>query len=373
MLIKNANVFLPDGRFSIRDLRFEDTIRELGHFPNEEGLDAAGLYLVPGFIDLHTHGAMGCDFSDGDAEGLPRMARHYARHGVTSFLATTMTLPLNTLCAAARTIADFAPDACMSSCAGMFMEGPFLSHAKRGAQAAKHLHAPDAEFFDRVDEASGRRVRMLTVAPEEPGALALIRHAAERCVVAVGHTVAGYDEAAAGFRAGASQLTHLYNGMNALLHRAPGPIGAGMDAGAYAELICDGLHVHPAAVRAAFRLFPERVVLISDSLRCAGMPEGDYSLGGQPITLRQGRCTLRGSDTLAGSVITVHDAVRNAVRFGVDLETAVAAGTHNPARALRLENACGFLRPGLPADLVLLDASLSIRAVYLRGRELRAD
>ncbi len=373
MLIKHANVFLPDGHFVKYDVRFTDFITQIGHFPDEDGIDAAGQYLLPGLIDVHTHGAIGCDFSDGVADDLPKMARHYAAHGVTSFLATTMTLPLNTLCAAAEAIAAFAPEPGMADCAGMFMEGPFLSYAKRGAQFADDLHAPDAAFFDRVNTASGNRVRMVTVAPEEPNAIPFIKHAAAaRCTVAVGHTAAGYDAAAAGFAAGATELTHLYNGMNGLAHRAPGPIGAGMDAGAYAELICDGLHVHPSAVRAAFRLFPERIVLISDSLRCAGMPDGAYELGGQPITLQNGRCTLCGSDTLAGSVITVHDALKNAVRFGVPLETAVAAATHNPARATRLDAERGFIQTGFPADLVLLDAALDIKSVYVRGRLLSA-
>ena len=370
MLIKNANVFLPDGHFGKCDVRFTHSIREIGAFPGEEGIDAEGKYLVPGFLDVHTHGAMGCDFSDGVAEDMPKMARFYAAHGVTGFLATTMTLPQETLCRAARAIASFSPEPDMASCAGVFMEGPFLSYAKRGAQFADYLHAPDIAFFDAVNAASGGRVRMITVAPEEPGAIPFIEYAAKRCTVAVGHTAADYDAAVAGFQAGATELTHLYNGMNGLHHRSPGPIGAGMDAHANAELICDGLHVHPSAVRAAFAMFPGRVVLISDSLRCAGMPEGDYMLGGQPITMKNGLCTLRGSDTIAGSVITVHDAVKNAVAFGVPLETAIAAATHNAARAVRLDRERGLVRVGLAADLVLLDAKLEIVDVFLRGERL---
>lgn len=368
MLIKNANVFLPDGHFQKCDLRFTEVVTELGHFGGESGVDAEGLYLVPGLIDVHTHGAAGGDFSDGAAADLPQMARFYAKHGVTGFLATTMTLPLDTLKRAAEAIAGFAPGPDMAACAGIFMEGPFLSREKRGAQSAACLHAPDADFFDEVCAASGGRVRMVTVAPEEANALPFIRHASQRCAVALGHTAASYEEAAAGFAAGAVALTHLYNGMYGLSHRAPGPIGAGMDAGAYAELICDGLHVYPPAIRAAFRLFPGRVVLISDSLRCTGMPDGDYTLGGQPVTLRRGRCTLADSDTLAGSVITVHDALKNVVRWGVPLEAAVAAATHNPARMVRLDAERGLLQVGRSADLVLLDRDLEIQNVYLRGR-----
>lgn len=367
MLIQNANVFLPDGQFTKCDVRFTDRITGIGHFPEENGTDGTNCYLVPGFLDVHTHGAMGADFSDGVASDLPKLARHYARHGVTSFLATTMTLPEPALTDAAKAIAAFSPAAGMADCAGLFLEGPFLSYAKRGAQAADHLHAPDADFFDRVNAASGNRVRMVAVAPEEPGAIPFIRHAARACTVAIGHTTADYDQAAAAFSAGATELTHTYNGMNGLSHRAPGPIAAGMDAGAYAELICDGYHIHPSAIRAAFRMFPERVVLISDSVRCTGMPDGDYTLGGQPITLNGGHCTLKGTDTIAGSAIHMHDALRNAVSFGIPLETAVAAATHHPARALRMDGKRGFLKTGRAADMVLLDDALDIRQVYLRG------
>ena len=371
MLIKNAYVFFPDGTFAIRDVRFSERIEEIGFFPGEEGLDASGRYLLPGLIDVHTHGALGADFSDGDAAALPKMARHYAMHGVTTFLATTMTLPEDALCRAGEAIAGFRRKDGEADCAGVFMEGPFLSYEKRGAQCADYLHAPDVSFFERVNRSAGGRVRMVAVAPENEGAVAFIRAVSDRCVVGIGHTAARYDEAAAGFSAGATQLTHLFNGMNEFKHREPGAIGAGMDAGAYAELIADGLHVHPSAIRAAFSLFPGRVVLISDSLRCAGMQDGDYELGGQPITLKNGFCTLRGSDTIAGSVITVHDALQNVVRWGIPLETAVAAATHNPARALRLDKERGFLHPGLRADLLLLEQDLRIRSVYVAGKAAR--
>ena len=371
MLIRNANVFLPDNRFETCDLRFTETITEIGHFPGDDGLDATGCYLLPGLIDQHTHGALSYDFSDGPEADIHRMAQHYAAHGVTSFLATTMTLPLDTLCRAGQAVAEFTPAPGEADCAGIHMEGPFLSYAKRGAQCADYLHAPDMAFFDQVDAASGHRVRLVTVAPETQGAMDFIRSASKRCTVSLGHTACNYDTAAAAFSAGASQLTHLFNGMNSLLHRDPAAIGAGQDAGAFAELIADGMHVHPSAIRAAFKLFPDKVVLISDSLRCTGMPEGEYELGGQPIMLSDGLCTLKGSDTIAGSVITVHDALKNVVRFGIPLETAAAAATHNPARALGIEQDRGFLSPGLRADLLLLDSALNIKQVFVNGREVQ--
>ncbi len=371
MLIKNANILLPNGHFSVCDLRFSDVIEEIGHFSAEEGIDALGQYLLPGLIDAHTHGAQGSDFSDGPAADMGAMAAYYAAHGVTSFFATTMTLSEEQLCRAAAAVSAFEPVAKMARCQGLHLEGPFFCYDKRGAQSADFLHAPDIGLFERVNEAAGGRVRLVAVAPELEGALPFIAHASKTCAVSIGHTACDYDTAAAAFKAGARQLTHLFNAMEGLHHRRPGPIGAGMDAGVYAELICDGLHVHPAAIRAAFSLFSERVVLISDSIRCAGMPEGAYELGGQPVVLKNGSCTLQASDTLAGSVITVYDGLVNAVRYGIPLETAAAAGTHNPARALGLQNQCGFIAPGLRADLLLLDGQLNIRAVYIGGQKAR--
>jgi N-acetylglucosamine-6-phosphate deacetylase len=180
-------------------------------------------------------------------------------------------------------------------------------------------------MFHRLNEASGNLVRLITVAPEEPGALDFIREVSKICTVSVGHTTADYDTAMAAFEAGASHATHLYNGMDGLHHRKPGIIAAAMDAGASAELICDGLHIHPAAIRVAYKLYGEKLNLVSDSLRCAGMPDGDYELGGQPITLSGGVARLSGTDTLAGSAISMLDALRNVVAFGLSLPEAVSS------------------------------------------------
>ena len=301
------------------------------------------------------------------------LARHYARHGVTSFLATTMTLPGESLLRAAKAIGSFTRGEGEAKCAGIHLEGPFLSYEKRGAQCADYLADPDATLFSEISAASGNLVREITVAPERKNALPFIRETARSCTVSLGHTAASYALATEAFAAGASQLTHTYNGMNPLLHREPGVIGAGMDASANAELICDGLHVHPSAIRAAFRLFPNRVVLISDSLRCAGLSDGEYDLGTQAVTKVNARCTLTGTDTLAGSVITVYDALINVVRFGVPLEAAAAAATIQPARAVRLSKTCGAIRPGAASDLLLLDGGLDRIAVWIDGQRVIED
>ncbi|MDE7243251.1 MAG: N-acetylglucosamine-6-phosphate deacetylase [Oscillospiraceae bacterium] len=329
MVIKNGRVLIGN-TFVETDIQFEKNIIAIGKLEEPGNLDAAGEYIIPGLVDIHTHGAMGEDFSDGKPSGLQPLADYYAVHGVTSYLATTMTLKEDVLIPAMSAIRNFRPSH-GAKCAGIHLEGPFLCYAKRGAQAAESLHKPDAALFHRLNEASGGRVRLVTVACEEEGAIPFIQEVSQVCTVSLGHTVADYDTAMAGFAAGATHATHLYNGMPAFLHRAPGVIGAAFDVGASVELICDGLHIHPSVIRATHQLFGDRLNLISDSLRCAGMPDGDYELGGQTIVVKDGRATLL-DGTIAGSSISLLDAVRNVVRFGIPLAAAVYAASTAPAR-----------------------------------------
>ncbi|MDE7261116.1 MAG: N-acetylglucosamine-6-phosphate deacetylase, partial [Oscillospiraceae bacterium] len=259
---------------------------------------------------------------------------------------------------------DFKPTR-GAKCAGIHLEGPFLCYAKRGAQAAENLHLPDAAMFHRLNEASGGIVKMVTVACEEEGAMPFIREVSRVCAVSLGHTTADYDTAMAGFLAGATHATHLYNGMPSFLHRAPGVIGAALDAGASVELICDGLHIHPAVIRATYRMFGDKLNLISDSLRCTGMPDGGYELGGQPIVMKDHKATLL-DGTLAGSSISLLKAVQNVVRFGLPLEAAVYAASTAPAQAAGLE--VGVIAQGRPADLLVLDKNLELKAVFVDGK-----
>ena len=365
MVIQNAKVFVGKS-FVDAGIQFDRAITAVGKVDAPADLDAAGGYVIPGLVDIHTHGAVGEDFSDGKSEGLQPLADYYAAHGVTSYLATTMTLKEEVLTPAMHAIRDFRPSG-GAKCPGIHLEGPFLSYAKRGAQAAENLHKPDAALFHRLNEASGGQVKLVTVACEEEGALPFIQEVSRTCAVSLGHTTADYDTAMAGFQAGASHATHLYNGMPSFLHRAPGVIGAAFDAGASVELICDGLHIHPAVIRATYQLFGEKLNLISDSLRCAGMPDGDYELGGQPIVVKGGKATLL-DGTLAGSSISMLDAVRNVVRFGLPLEAAVYAATTAPALAAKLD--VGVIEAGRAADLLVLDKDLNLKAVFVDGRRL---
>ena len=367
MIISNAKVFI-DGAFADGGIDFDDAIRSVGGAVTG-GIDAQGCYLIPGLIDIHTHAAVGEDASDGEPAGLPKMARYYAAKGVTSWCPTTMTLKEPELTKAMRVIRDFQRPADGAKVAGVNLEGPFVSYEKRGAQNPDNIHTPDAAMFHRLNEESGGIVRLITVAPEEPGGIEAIREISRFCTVSLGHTTADYDMAMAAYDAGARHATHLFNAMPALGHRAPGVIAAASDAGATVELISDGLHVHPAVVRLTHRLFGDKLVLISDSLRCAGMPDGDYTLGGQPITMKNGKATLKGSDTLAGSSIHLLDGLCRAVSFGVPLEAAVAAATRTPAQVIGRDD-IGVLGVGKCADFVLLDQSMEIRAVFIDGKQI---
>lgn len=367
MTIQNAKIFL-NGAFLDGGIAFTDVITAAGPAVTG-GLDAEGCYLIPGLVDIHTHAAVGADASDGDPDGLVRISRYYAAQGVTSWCPTTMTLQEPELTRAMRAIRDFRRPSDGAKAAGVNLEGPFLSRAKRGAQNLANLHAPDAAMFRRLNDASGGLVRLVTIAPEEPGALDFIREISKTCTVALGHTTADYDTAMSAYDAGASHATHLYNAMPALGHRAPGVIGAARDAGATVELITDGFHIHPAVVRMTRRLFGDKLVLVSDSLRCAGMPDGDYELGGQLITMRGGKATLKGTDTIAGSSIHLMEGLRRAVSFGVPLEAAITAATLTPARVIGRDAELGTLDPGKHADFVLLDRELNVRAVFIDGEQ----
>ncbi|MCD7776372.1 MAG: N-acetylglucosamine-6-phosphate deacetylase [Firmicutes bacterium] len=373
MRIVNAKVFI-DGAFVDGGVEFDDKIIAAGADVSGVGdIDADGRYVIPGLIDIHTHAAMGEDASDGSTEGVEVMSRYYAAGGVTSWCPTTMTLKEPVLSRAMRAIRDFKRPNDGAKVAGINLEGPFLCYSRRGAQAAENLHAPDADMFMKLNEASGGMVRLVTVAPEEKGSLDFIKAVCHFAAVSIGHTDADYDTAMAAYGAGACHTTHLYNAMPPLHHRAPGVIAAASDAGATVELIPDGLHVHPSVVRLTYRLFGDKTVMISDSLRCAGMPDGDYTLGGQPITMKDGKATLSGTDTLAGSSIHLMEGLRRAVSFGVPLEAAVTSATLSPARVIHKDNEIGKIASGMCADLVVLDENLHVCDVYIDGKLLNRE
>ena len=374
MNYKNANIYTEQfrfecGAFSVENGRF---CRVLGEAA-EDAVDLLGAYVLPGLIDVHTHGNSGADFSDGNAAGVEKMARYMAKNGVTSFAPASMTLPYETLekaFASARAFVDARPSDA-AALRGIQMEGPFFSEKKKGAQNGAYLRNPDFEAFKALQDGCGGLVRIVDVAPELPGAEEFIRKAKALCTVSIAHTDADYDAARRGIAAGVTHLTHLYNAMPAIHHRKPGVIAAAAEAETVsAELISDGQHVHPASVRLAFRIFgASRMVLISDSLRCCGMPDGEYELGGQQVFLQGGVARLA-DGTIAGSATNLFECMQRAVSFGISREDAIRAATYNPARQIGALSEVGSISDGKVADFVLCDAELNRQAVYLAGEKI---
>ena len=370
MIFKNAYIFTKDrrfayGGFSVAEGRFARPEEAAG----EEEVDLRGSFVIPGLIDIHTHGCAGADFSDGDPEGLMRMGDYYARHGVTAFAPTSMTLPFEQLEKAFAAAVSYRASRQSNAARlpGIHMEGPFFSEKKKGAQNGAFLRLPDYGAFRVLNEGCGGLIRIVDVAAELEGAASFAEKASRDCTVSIAHTDADYDAACAVFHAGARHLTHLFNAMPPIHHRAPGVIGAASEReNVIAELICDGLHVHPSAVRMAFRLFPGRICLVSDSLRCCGMPDGRYTLGGQEVFL-EGRIAKLADGTIAGSATNLYDCMLQAVACGIPREEAVAAATILPAREIGAEQELGSIEAGKRADFVICDGALRCKAVYIGG------
>lgn len=373
MNYKNAYIYTEDfqfvpGGFSVENGKFCDVLLE-----KEDAVDLGGAYVIPGLIDIHNHGNSNADFSDGSYEGDVKMARYLASVGVTSFAPATMTLPYEVIAKALAAGLQLKNNP-VEDCArllGVQMEGPFFSEKKKGAQNAEYLRLPDFEAFRKLYEDSKGLISIVDLAPELEGAVQFVEQAKALCTVSIAHTDSDYEPAKAAIDAGATHLTHLYNAMPPIHHRKPGVIGAASENEAVsAELICDGIHVHPSSVRMAFKLFgASRMVLISDALRCCGMPDGEYELGGQQVFLAENVARLA-DGTIAGSATNLYDCMRNALRFGIAREDAVRAATWNPARQIRALDRVGSIANGKLADFVICDAELNRKAVYLGGNQI---
>lgn len=366
---------------------------------NQEAIDGQGLMAIPGLVDIHFHGAMGHDFCNADLEGLKEIARYELLHGITSICPATMTFPEKVLKEIMSTARDFVIEGnaykhdrsdetddidenslngengytskSMSALVGINMEGPFISEKKIGAQNPKYVQKPDVGMFERLYEASGRLIKLVDIAPETEGAMEFIEKCKDKVNISIAHTDCDFETADMAFKAGARHVTHLYNAMNPIHHRKPGPIIAALENRAEVELIADGIHVDPAMVRFAFSSFDkDKVILISDSMEATGLPDGEYQLGGQPVIKNGKLATLKDKgDTVAGSVTNLFDCMKTAVfDMGVELESAILAATLNPARTIGIDGDVGSIEEGKIANILLVDDDLNLQYVINQGR-----
>lgn len=371
MKIINAKVYTEEGTFACKDV-YTDGDKIAEQSGDEVVLDAAGCYLIPGLTDIHFHGCVGHDFCDGTEESIEAMAVYEASQGITTIVPATMTLGKETLKKICEAAASY-PNRKGAILCGINMEGPFISMAKKGAQNGAFVQRPDAAVFRELNAASGNMVKFLAIAPEVEGAEACIAQLKDEVVLSVAHTSAGYEEAAAAFEHGVHHVTHLYNAMAGLSHRAPGVVGAAADnEQVEAEMICDGIHIHPATVRQTFKMFgDDRIILISDSMEATGMPDGEYALGGQKV-IKKGNLAVLEDGTIAGSATNLMDCLRTAVqKMQIPLESAVKCAAVNSAKSAGIYDNYGSITPGKTANMVLLrEEDLSTVNVILKGEIL---
>ena len=370
MVIKNGLVFQPDGSFAKKDVYIAgERIADTGDAA--DCMDAGGCYVIPGLMDVHFHGCVGHDFCDGSQEAIAAMAEYELQNGETSICPATMTLGEDVLMKIAEAAAAYkkAEHTEGAELVGINMEGPFISLEKKGAQNPDFIARADAEMLRRLQKASGGLIRLCALAPEEEGAMEFIDACRDEVVISVAHTTADYDTAKEAFARGARQVTHLYNAMPPFSHRAPGVVGAACDSDCNVELICDGIHVHPSVIRTTFKMFgDDRIIMISDSMEATGLSDGEYSLGGQKVTVRGNLATLTEGGAIAGSATNLMNCLRYAVKTaGIPLASAVKCVTQNPARAIGLSEEYGSIESGKYASLVILDKELQIKAILKKG------
>lgn len=361
-----GEVWVEDGRI-VRVLTEEsDMAKEpagLPDFSDADLVDAGGNYVLPGLVDIHSHGAVGHDFCDEDVKGLKEILAYEKSVGVTSYCPTSMTFPEEKLSRVFAQIPEVMEeeDSRYARVLGINMEGPFISPAKVGAQNPDYVMKADVDMFRRLDHNCGNAIRLVTLAPEVEGNMDFIRELKDEVHISIGHTAAGYDTASEAFALGADHVTHLFNAMPAFAHRDPGVVGATADhQRVYAEVICDLIHIHPSMIRAIFSfLGEERMVLISDSMEATGMEDGVYQLGGQKVK-KEGAYARLLDGTIAGSVTCLFDGFRNAVKAGIPLESAIRLVTMNPAKSIGMEDQVGIIAEGNYADLILVDQDLNL-------------
>ncbi len=367
MIIKNGNVYCSDGAFSVKDIYISDGVitndREKA-LMDSIVIDASDRYVLPGLVDIHSHGAYGHDFCDASPEGLKAILKYEKQHGITSYCPTSMTLSFEMLEKIFDTTNQVSGSKDEARIVGINMEGPFIAAHKKGAQNGKYIRTPDIDAFRHLNDLCDNRIKLVTLAPELSGSLDFIKELKDEVHISIGHTEATYDETIAAFQTGADHVTHLCNAMPPFHHRDTGVFGAAADAAnVYVELICDGLHIHPSMIRTIFRIFgADRVCLISDSMEATGMDDGQYALGGQTV-IKKGNLATLTDGTLAGSATNLYDCMKKAVSFGIPLADAVKSVTTTPARSIGMESEIGSLDIGARADVLIVSKDLELISV----------
>ena len=372
MILKNAEVFNGDFEKIRADVKIDgEKISKIGDFSSEDGLDLTGLVVMPGLIDMHIHGCGGADTGDATPEALETMSQTLVKNGVTSFCPASMTLSFEELTKIFANIDAMKDKVGGAYIHGANMEGPYIAMSKKGAQNPLYVRNPDKEEFKKLYEGCNGAIRVVDIAPECDGGDEFIKEIQPICPVSIAHTDAGYDEAVHAIELGVRHITHLFNAQSGLHHRKPGVVGAAFDVGrangVRAELICDGFHIHPATLRIAFREMGEDgTVIISDSMKAAGCPDGDYDLGGQPVYVRDGKALLA-DGTIAASTSNVYKELKNVISFGISEKQAVKSATINPAKAIRVDDKTGSIEEGKLANILVVDKDYNIKLVIVKG------
>lgn len=375
MLIKNCNIIYLDKIEKGSVLIENGKIKEINpsNVNDTEVIDAEGLYLSPGFIDVHIHGAGGCDTMDGTVESINTIAKTIVEHGTTSFTPTTMTVAAEDIRKSMKVIKKLKEEGTEgANVLGAHLEGPFISPKAIGAQNPNFLLAPSVENYNKIVGDYGDAVVSITMAPEVEGAKELIKYLSDNgVIVSMGHTKATYDEAIEGIKCGACHSTHLYNAMTPFTHREPGVVGATFDTDITTETISDGIHISYPALRTAYKQKgTDKVLLVSDAMEACGMPDGQYSLGGQDVIVKNGAARLL-DGTLAGSVLTLDKAVKNIYsNSNYPLNEVVRMATYNGAKHCHVEDHKGLIKEGYDADLILFNEDIEIQKVFVKGKKV---
>lgn len=376
-MVYTEKMCFEPGEVAIEGERIERVERcEAGALTEKE----AQTYVLPGLVDIHFHGCAGYDFCDGTTEAVRAIASYEMTHGTTTICPATMTLSEEQLLGICATAAAAVETEVLEGevplkdvLRGIYLEGPFISEEKKGAQNPAYIRTPDRQMLEGLQQAAKGMIRMVAIAPETEGAMDCIRECTGDFRFSVAHTCADYETAKAAMEAGAHHVTHLYNAMPPFTHRKPGVIGAAAEnEETRVELICDGIHIHPCVVKSTFKLFgAERMVLVSDSMMATGMEDGEYALGGQPVIVKGNRALLK-DGTIAGSATCLFGCLSTAIQMGVPKEEAVRAATRNPAEAVGLEEECGMLLAGRRADILIADGEFALLEVIKSGRAVKA-